>query len=197
MNFWGGEWRRDKLHLNTMALTLPTNCSNECINEKVIFSILKPCFSCKYVKTIHLCTENSLLNLFQIFWKSQGIGLFLHNYIHTLAGRIYILIFHFYFTNTHEVKFKLFYLSCSWEIWLVIVATSAERIPFFYFIRIVSLFAVISLQSKYVMRLFNNDAAVYLHAKLLGIRFYTIGIVLVYLKHREENCILDINLVFG
>lgn len=93
MNFWGGEWRRDKLHLNTMALTLPNNCSNECINEKVIFSILKPCFSCKYVKTIHLCTENSLLNLFQIFWKSQGIGLFLHNYIHTLAGHIYILIF--------------------------------------------------------------------------------------------------------
>ena len=70
-------------------------CSIEYVNWKWMLSILKGYFLSKYVKMVPPMHRKFPLNLFQIFWKAQGIGLFLCNNIHTLAGgsEIYTYIY--------------------------------------------------------------------------------------------------------
>ena len=85
---------------------------------------------------------------------------------------------------------------------------SEEHIPLFHFIRIVSLLVSISLQSKYVVRLFNRGCSSLAdkilkytslsnQEKILEIQTWNLPVILFYLKYREENSVLDLYLVFG
>lgn len=85
---------------------------------------------------------------------------------------------------------------------------SEEHIPLFHFIRIVSLLVSISLQSKYVLRLFNRGYSLLAdkilkytslsnQEKILESQTWNLPVILFYLKYREENGVLDLYLVFG
>lgn len=137
---------------NCISILQPLNfliiCSAEYINGKATLGRLKAGFAPKCMKMVHLLsTENSLWNLFQIFWKSLGIGLFLKNdYINTLAGGIDLYVQNisshpFILTLWVSVKQSSNYFICPvlGGMWHLTVSPSLEEhTPPFYFIRIVS-----------------------------------------------------------